>query len=115
MVIPLTDVNDGHGMTASRNGLYVWNWNRDSNDISVIHSKTSAVANTIDISVLPDGTSVDLAPDLSDNSPDDKWAFVSLRGPVPLTTNNPAFDNVVGALKGDRFIFTATPSVCFCG
>ncbi len=100
VVIPLTAVNDGHGMTASRNGLYVWNWNRDSNNISVIRSKTSTVSNTIDIGRLPDGTPVDLAPDLADTSPDDKWAFVSLRGPVPLTANNPAFDNAVGERPG---------------
>lgn len=42
----------------------------------------------------------DPAPDLMDISPSGNRVFISLRGPNPLTGNNPAFNNAVGSTPG---------------
>jgi hypothetical protein len=46
------------------------------------------------------GLSGDPAPDLMDISPDGNRIFATLRGPRPLTGNNPNFNNAVGSTPG---------------
>src|SRR5688572_13986956 len=84
---------DSHGATLTRHGRYLWVADRWANKIVVVDTRTDSIVNEID---LPGRVSSDPAPDLLVTSPDGNRVFVTLRGPRPLTANNPAFNNAVG-------------------
>src|SRR5688500_11078244 len=49
---------------------------------------------------LTGSVSSDPAPDLMEISPNGNRIFFSMRGPIPLTGNNPIFNNAVGSTPG---------------
>ena len=89
--------SDSHGAVATKNERYLWVAERFGNNITVVDLKRNAVINQFS---LEGRVSNDPAPDLLDISPDGKLIFMSLRGPNPLTANNPAFNNSVGSTPG---------------
>lgn len=103
--------NDTHGMSAPGNGNYLWTCNRGSNtcnvhDVSVSPFDASAdpsdpnrISEVIDLEVggiLGD----DVAPDLTDTSPSGRLMFVAQRGPIPISANDPNFNNAKGDSPG---------------
>jgi hypothetical protein len=88
--------NDAHGTLLTRDG-YLWVANRFANAIDVIDTVTDAVVNTFS---LTGAASSDPAPDLMVPYPGTDYAFVTLRGPCPLTANAPGVNNAVGATPG---------------
>jgi hypothetical protein len=88
--------NDAHGTLLTRDG-YLWVANRFANAIDVIDTVTDAVVNTFS---LAGAVSSDPAPDLMVPYPGTDYAFVTLRGPCPLTANAPGVNNAVGATPG---------------
>ncbi len=88
---------DSHGATLTRHGRYLWVADRWANKIVVVDTRTDQVVNEI---ALAGAVSSDPAPDLMATSPDGNRVFVALRGPRPLTANNPAFNNAVGNTPG---------------
>ena len=97
--IVLDDVNDSHGAIATKSGRYVWFFNRDSNNVTVIDTSVDQVVNTI--SATPTGNSgLDLAPDLADIAPNGRYAFTTTRGPNPRTANKPQYMNAAGNRPG---------------
>lgn len=89
--------SDSHGAVATRRDRFVWVVERFGNNITVVDTTSNAVINQFS---LVGRVSNDPAPDLLDISPDGKLIFMSLRGPNPLTGNNPAFNNAVGSTPG---------------
>jgi hypothetical protein len=88
---------DSHGATLTRHGRYLWVADRWANKIVVVDTETDEIVNEIG---LAGDVSGDPAPDLLATSPDGNRVFVALRGPQPLTANNPAFNNAVGSTPG---------------
>ncbi|HVM09848.1 MAG TPA: hypothetical protein VM345_15380 [Acidimicrobiales bacterium] len=102
LVLSRDDANtDAHGMafvpTLSTRGQYLWALDRFANTVDVIDSPGEHVVTQFS---LAGAASSDPAPDLIDFSPSGTFAFVSLRGPCPLTANAPAVNNAVGATPG---------------
>jgi len=93
--IPLSG-NDNHGMLFA--GHFVWACNRGDNTCNVIDIATNRVVNVIDLE--EKDKLGDAAPDLIDLSPSGKVAFIAQRGPVPVSANNPDFDNARGDNPG---------------
>ena len=89
--------SDSHGAVATRHERYLWVAERFGNNITVVDTDSNAVINQFG---LVGRVSNDPTPDLMDISPDGKLVFMSLRGPNPLTGNNPAFNNAVGSTPG---------------
>jgi DNA-binding beta-propeller fold protein YncE len=91
--------HDSHGMllNAKRQGRYLWVADRFSNAIEVVDTTTDRLVNTFS---LVGKHSADPAPDLMEVSPNGKYAFVTLRGPCPLSANAPSVNNAVGATPG---------------
>jgi hypothetical protein len=77
-----TPDRDSHGMAVTLNGLFLWVADRAANVAEVFFAPTGRHLHTIDL-VGP--ASDDPTPDLVDVSPDRRFLFVSLRGPVPLS------------------------------
>ena len=75
---------DAHGATLTKHGKYLWVADRGRNFLWVVDTATDAIVNTIP---LEDGPSSDPTPDLLAVSPNGSHAFMSLRGPVPLTAD----------------------------
>ena len=92
-------VNDSHGAIVTDPGRYVWFFNRDSNDITIIDSSEDRVVNTIP-AALQSRPGLDLAADLADIAPNGRYAFASTRGPNPRTANKPKFMNAAGNRPG---------------
>ncbi len=88
---------DAHGVSLTRHGRYVWVADRFANKIVVVDTKTDTVVNEIAVA---GRLSADPAPDLMDFSPSGNRMFVSLRGPNPLSGNNPTFNNAKGSDPG---------------
>jgi DNA-binding beta-propeller fold protein YncE len=88
--------HDAHGMLLTRRG-YLWVADRFANTIDVIDTVTDTLVNTFS---LAGAASRDPAPDLMDLYPLADYAFVTLRGPCPLTANAPGVNNAVGATPG---------------
>ncbi len=89
--------SDTHGSVLVGDDAYVWVADRAGNRIIVVEVAADEVVAEID---LTGELSVDPAPDLIAVSPDGGWVFTALRGPVPLTANNPDVDNAVGSSPG---------------
>jgi hypothetical protein len=63
----------------------------------VVDTGSNSVVNRFS---LVGSVSNDPAPDLMDISPSGNRVFIALRGPNPLTANDPAFNNAVGSTPG---------------
>jgi hypothetical protein len=98
-----TEGHDSHGMLLNRKqqGRFLWVADRAANTIEVVDTTSDTHVNTFS---LEDGAASDPAPDLMDISPDGKHAFISLRGPCPLTANIPDVNNAVGANPGVQVV-----------
>lgn len=88
---------DSHGAALTRGGRYLWVADRAANRIVVVDVHTDVVVHEIE---LYGDVSPDPAPDLIDLSPDGGWAFVSLRGPNPLTGSVAGINNAAGQTPG---------------
>ena len=93
----LRATTDSHGIQFTRNGRYLWTVDRAANRFIVVDPVTDLIASEID---LVSRWSNDPTPDLVRFSPDGKLAYASLRGPVPLTGNNPTVNNAKGSTPG---------------
>jgi DNA-binding beta-propeller fold protein YncE len=88
--------HDAHGTLLTREG-YLWVADRFANTIDVIDTVTDTHVSTFS---LQGAASDDPAPDLMALHPLADYAFVTLRGPCPLTANAPGVNNAVGATPG---------------
>jgi hypothetical protein len=75
---------DAHGASVSKHGKYVWVADRGRNFLWVVDTATDLIVNTIP---LAGDVSDDPTPDLIAFSPNGSHAFMSLRGPNPLTAD----------------------------
>ena len=89
--------SDSHGAVKTKHDRYLWAGERFGNNITVVDTDSNAVVNQFS---LVGSVSNDPTPDLMDISPGGNRVFVSLRGPNPLTGNNPAFNNAAGSTPG---------------
>ena len=88
---------DSHGAALSKHDRFLWVADRAANSIVVVNTRADTVARTLNLvgELSPDPT-----PDLIDFAPAGHRAYVSLRGPNPLTGNNPAVNNAKGSTPG---------------
>lgn len=75
---------DAHGATLTKHSNYLWIADRGRNFLWVVDTTTDAVVNEIP---LAGSVSADPTPDLLMLSPNGSHAFLSLRGPNPLTAD----------------------------
>lgn len=75
---------DAHGAALTKGAKYLWIADRGRNLVFVVDTATDAIANVIE---LEGEVSADPTPDLVAISPNGSHAFLSLRGPVPLTAD----------------------------
>ena len=75
---------DAHGAGLTKHGKYLWINDRGRNFIWVVDTSIDQIVNTIP---LTGDVSDDPTPDLVAVSPNGSHAFLSLRGPVPLTAD----------------------------
>jgi hypothetical protein len=75
---------DAHGATLTKHLRNLWIADRGRNFLWVVDTETDLIVNII---ALEGGVSVDPTPDLLAVSPNGSHAFMSLRGPVPLTAD----------------------------
>jgi hypothetical protein len=87
---------DSHGATLVR-GRFAWFADRADNSVVIVDTRTETVINEI---YLDGMLSADPAPDLLDVSPGSNFVFATLRGPRPLTGNDPAVNNAQGGTPG---------------
>jgi DNA-binding beta-propeller fold protein YncE len=73
---------DAHGAALTKHGRYLWIADRSRNFIWVVDTAIDAIVNTIP---LAGAVSADPTPDLVMASPNGSHAFMSLRGPMPLS------------------------------
>ena len=80
------DVNDAdaHGAVLTKHSKYLWVADRGRNFLFVVDTKTDQIVNRIP---LAGAVSLDPTPDLLALSPNGSHAFMSLRGPNPLTAD----------------------------
>ncbi|MCW1916387.1 hypothetical protein OJ996_22555 [Luteolibacter sp. GHJ8] len=88
---------DSHGLVFTPHKDHLWVVDRADNRVIVVDPDKDKIVNEI---LLGGAPSADPAPDLIRFSPDGDRAYASLRGPNPLTGNNPAFNNAVGLTPG---------------
>jgi hypothetical protein len=89
--------SDSHGATTTRHDRYLWVGERFGNNITVVDTSSNVVVNQFSL-VGP--VSNDPTPDLMDISPSGNRIFMALRGPNPLSGNNPTFNNAAGSTPG---------------
>lgn len=75
---------DAHGAALTKHGRYLWIADRGRNFIWAVKTATDEIANII---YLEGEVSADPTPDLIAVSPNGSHAFLSLRGPFPLTAD----------------------------
>lgn len=75
---------DAHGAALTKRGKYLWIADRGRNFLWVVETETDLIVNTIP---LEGPVSDDPTPDLVMVSPNGSHAFLSLRGPNPLTAD----------------------------
>ena len=75
---------DAHGAALTKHGKYLWIADRGRNFIWAVDTTTDQIVNEI---LLEGNVSADPTPDLLAVSPNGSHAFMSLRGPVPLTAD----------------------------
>ena len=79
-----SDEADAHGAALTKHGRYLWIADRGRNFLWVVDTASDVIANTIP---LAGPVSDDPTPDLVMVSPTGSHAFLSLRGPTPLTAD----------------------------
>jgi hypothetical protein len=106
---------DAHGAALTKHGKYLWIADRGRNFIWVVETATDDVVATIP---LEGAVSADPTPDLIAVSPNGSHAFLSLRGPAPLTADphvSTGSTPGVGILKvtrgGEQGVFEAVAPV----
>ncbi len=106
-----TDTSDGvdaHGLRLTPDGETFWQVNRGSDDGQIIDATTFDVVGDIDVGDTPD---------ILDFSPDGQYAYITQRGPSPLSGDpHVAVGSEAGLLvvdvgSGERVTFLATPEV----
>jgi hypothetical protein len=75
---------DAHGAALTKHGKYLWVADRGRNFLWVVDTAADEIVNTIP---LAGDVSDDPTPDLLAVAPTGSHAFMSLRGPVPLTAD----------------------------
>jgi hypothetical protein len=90
-------VADSHGGILTRDSRYLWVADRAANLMTVVETRTDTVINEFS---LLSSHSADPTPDLMGISPDGNRAYVTLRGPNPLTGNFSGVNNAVGTTPG---------------
>ena len=75
---------DAHGATLTKHAKYLWIADRGRNFLWVVDTTTDQIVNVVP---LEGQVSDDPTPDLLTVSPNGSHAFMSLRGPVPLTAD----------------------------
>ena len=90
-------IKDSHGLMLTRRERYLWVADRAANTVVVVDTTTDAVVNEIS---LAGPVSPDPAPDLLVPAPVGNRAYATLRGPNPLTGNNPVVNNAQGQTPG---------------
>lgn len=90
-------VKDSHGLLLTKHERYLWVADRAANRIIVVDTVLDTVVNEI---LLAGAVSLDPAPDLLGLSPSGNRAYATLRGPHPLTGNNPDVNNAQGLTPG---------------
>jgi hypothetical protein len=80
----VSDEADAHGAALTRHGRYLWVADRGRNFLWVVDTSTDQIVNFIQ---LAGAVSKDPTPDLVQVSPNGSHAYLSLRGPVPLTAD----------------------------
>ncbi|HEX6183611.1 MAG TPA: hypothetical protein VFZ44_06855 [Pyrinomonadaceae bacterium] len=90
-------VSDSHGAIRTKHERFVWVAERFGNNITVVDTEGNSVVNQFSL-VGP--VSDDPTPDLMDISPGGNRVFMALRGPNPLSGNNPTFNNAAGSTPG---------------
>lgn len=100
--IPHNDAGDSHGMllNVKRHGRYLWAGDRFLNHVRVVDTTRTPPFSLVNTFTLVSRHSPDPAPDLMDIEPRGLHAFMSLRGPCPLTANAPGVNNAVGVSPG---------------
>ena len=78
------DEADAHGAALTKHGKYLWLADRNRNFIWAVDTATDQIVNYIN---LEGDVSADPTPDLVAVSPNGSHAFLSLRGPNPLTAD----------------------------
>ena len=84
-------------MTLTKHARYLWVGDRAANLVMVVDTATHSLVNEIN---LAGPVSADPAPDLFALSPSGNRVYVTLRGPNPLSGNNPAVNNAKGLTPG---------------
>jgi DNA-binding beta-propeller fold protein YncE len=79
-----SDEADAHGAGLTKHGKYLWIADRGRNFLWVVDTESDEVVNTIS---LEGEVSNDPTPDLVMASPNGSHAYLSLRGPAPLTAD----------------------------
>lgn len=77
-----SDGRDSHGMVLTKNGRYLWVFDRASSLAEIFDASSGSHVNTMH---LGDGEEGRLTPDLGDIAPAGNRIFISLRGPLALT------------------------------
>lgn len=100
--IPHNDAGDSHGMllNVKRHGRYLWAGDRFLNHVRVVDTTSTPPFSLVNTFSLVSRHSPDPAPDLMDIEPGGGHAFMTLRGPCPLTANAPGVNNAVGVSPG---------------
>lgn len=89
--------SDSHGMVKTKHDRYLWIAERFSNLVNIVDLNTHQLVEQLN---LTGDISPDPAPDLMVISPSGNRVFLTLRGPIPLSANNPEFNNCVGETPG---------------
>jgi hypothetical protein len=90
-------ISDSHGAVRTKHERFVWVAERFGNNITVVDTGANTVVNQFS---LAGPLSADPTPDLMDISPAGNRVFMALRGPNPLSGNNPSFNNAAGSTPG---------------
>ncbi len=88
---------DSHGLLLLKHSRYLWVTDRAANMMRVVDTATDTLTISID---LVGTVSNDPAPDLLGLAPGGNRVYVTLRGPNPLTGNNPLVNNARGSTPG---------------
>ena len=88
---------DSHGLALTKDERFLWVADRSANSVIVVDSGSNAIVNEIQ---LVGAASNDPAPDLMEFAPAGNRVYVTLRGPNPLTGNNPVVNNARGSTPG---------------
>lgn len=90
-------VNDSHGMTLVKKQRFLWVNDRAANEVEVVRTRHDTFINAF--SLISEHSTAP-APDLMATDPQGNHVFIALRGPCPLTANDPSVNNAVGATPG---------------